>query len=119
MNEETGDFGIEIFRAGKWVLTEECLYWDEKGKYPYPIVKERLLEKRPDNLLDKYDWPLHLIEKTWQTDEDIYNFNTVFFYALDYFQDLKAEKNNGCIWKTLNEQGKILQAKKTGYNYLK
>lgn len=117
MNAEIGDFGKEIFRAGNWILTDECIYWDKKEDYPYPIIKERYWELRPDNNLDKFDWPLHLVEKTWLTVENIYQFNIVFFYALDFFQTLKPINNKGCIWKTLAEQHNILEEKKRDFNF--
>lgn len=117
MNEDINDFGSEIFRAGNWVLTEECIHWDSKKHYPYPILKERLWELRPDSDLDKFDWPLHIVDKSWQTNEDIFHFNTVFFFAVDYFKSEKPSSNTGSIWKTLEMQRRILELKKKSMKF--
>lgn len=114
MNEENGDYGKEIFRVGKCVLTDECIYIDLNNRPPYVIIKERIWELRPDDKKDKFDWPLHLVEKTWLTIDDIYHFNTVFLYALDYFQDITPIEPS-FIWKTLEEQKYLVEDRKTDY----
>ena len=110
MEEKAEDLGIEIFRCGKWVLTDECIYWDG-GEYPYPMYKERLWETRPDNENDKFDWPIHLIDKSWLKKQDIIDFNTVFFFAVDYFVSSKPENTKASIYKTLSLQRKFLESK--------
>ena len=109
MNAENGDFGKEIYRAGNWVLTEECIYCDD-GSFPYPIIKKRLWAMRND-IEDVFHWPLHIVDKRW-SEQDIYDFNNVFFYALDYFRDIKTQKSSGSIWRTLSNQKRFLESKK-------
>ncbi len=64
MNEQN-EMGDEIIRFGNWVVTEEGIFWDGDVPRSYFIAKERLWEVRPDEEKNKWDWLVHLTEKTW------------------------------------------------------
>lgn len=69
------------FLIGNWLVTDEGIEWLEDDREGYFIDKERLLESRGD----KYDWLVHMPQKTWLTREDIYALNTAYIYAMEKF----------------------------------
>lgn len=103
---KSSEYGKEIIRFGHWIVTSEGIVY-EKRKPPYFIAKNRLWETRPDGKDDKWDWLIHLTEKTWLGEKALYELNTAFFFAQDYFKDLKP---SGCedisTWKTIKVQMK-------------
>ena len=51
----------------------------------YYIEKESLMHLGTGDRRNMYDFLVHLTEKTWLTDEDLYSLNTAFVYAMEYF----------------------------------
>ncbi len=88
------EHGVEVIRFGNWVVTTEGMAWGGPEGPPYFIAKNRLWETRPgpDNV---WDWLIHLTEKTWLSDGDIYQLNTAFFFAQDYHAGAKPEGAGG------------------------
>lgn len=116
MEDETFDFGKELFKAGKCILTTEFIYFEHHDEYTISV--DRLWEARLDGENNKYDWLLHMPEKMWLTEEDIYALNTVFFYAIDLSAD-KPENKKLSIVKTLEEQRKVLIEKQNNFKFTK
>lgn len=111
MAEQVDDYGKEIFRAGNWILTNVCIY--KKNTIYNQINIERLWEFETDNDECIYFWPKHLVLKNWAV-EDIFHFNTVFFYALDFFKEKKPSNAKPVIiWKTLLIQKNELEFRET------
>jgi hypothetical protein len=72
---------------------------------PYFIKKRRLWEVRPDKTMNKWDWLVHLTEKTWIKELELYQLNTAFFFAQDYFKNLRPKGlEKLSTWKTLEKQ---------------
>ena len=95
-------FGKEVIRFGKWIVTEEGILYERPE---YFIEKANLWKVWMDKSKDKWDWLIHLTEKTWLEQLDLYQLNTAFFFAVDYF---KALKPSNCpelsVWRTLQFQ---------------
>lgn len=84
-DNEGNEIGEEVIRFGYWIVTAEGIYWSKGVGHDYFLPKGDLNSPRPDNDKDKYDLLLQLAEKTWMTELDLYQLNTAYFYALDYF----------------------------------
>jgi len=98
---------MTLCKIGNWLITEEGIKWVGQPKVDYTIPKDRLLELRLGSKI--YDWLVHLAEKTWVTEADIYTLNTAFIYAIDYFGlDFKTAS----YVETIKEQQKEIEEKK-------
>lgn len=84
---------MEIAKFGRIVITGEGIEIHYNVREPYFIAAGRLWEYQERGRSNEYlwDWPIHLIEKTWFTREDMLNFNTAFFFARDYFKEQKPK----------------------------
>lgn len=96
------------FKIGNWLITEEGIKWDGQPNVEYLITKLRLIELGSGERSKMYDWLVHIPEKTWTTEADIYALNSAFIYAIDYFGlDFKT----GSFVSTLIEQQKKIRDK--------
>jgi hypothetical protein len=115
--EDEKEYGKRIINFGKWIVTTKGILWKPKVN-AYFIDCDRLWEARPDKQRDKFDWPLHLVEKTWLTESDIYQLNTAFSFALDYFKELLPDGDSKLsLWKTFKEQQFLLKVKREDFKY--
>ncbi|MBU1318581.1 MAG: hypothetical protein KKG33_10450 [candidate division Zixibacteria bacterium] len=73
---------VQVF--GSWIVTEEGLVYGGSPHVEYFIEASRLWEVRPRTR--QWDWLLHMDEKAWMSDADVYCLNTAFFFALDFFR---------------------------------
>ncbi len=80
----------EILNIGNWTLTSDLLFYKNNE---YEISVGSLAESYGDGTI--YNWPEHLSKKTWMTELDIYQFNTILLFALDHF-DIPLDQ---CSWK--------------------
>lgn len=96
------------FKIGNWLIIEDGIKWDGQLEVDYLIPKDRLLELGGGKRSNMYDWLLHIPEKTWVTEADIYALNTAFIYAIDYFDlDFKTAS----FYSSLIEQQKEISEK--------
>ena len=64
-------------RVGNWEINHKVVSWCKGDDVEYLIEIERMLESGPGDRNDKYDWMLHIIGKSWISEEDIFALNTV------------------------------------------
>jgi len=113
-NEE---FGQEITKFGDCTITTEGIkiFIAENIVDPnYFIPKERLWET--SKIEDKgrefrvWEWLLHMAEKTWLEESKLYQLNTAFFFAKDYFKDLRPKTiKTASDYMTLKIQSKVFE----------
>ncbi len=73
---------MQWFKLGHWLVDDDGIEWRPTG---FHIDKNDLNRCGPYSD-DTYYWLIHLAEKIWLTDTDIYMFNTVFICALEHFK---------------------------------
>jgi len=111
MDEQVGDYGEEIFRVGNWILTDKHLCFKDNRPLK-PIARERIWAVQKNQDIYIYSLPIELVSKSWQTNEDIFQFNTLFYFALDYFKEQKPNNSKSAsIWGTLLVQKNELEFK--------
>lgn len=70
-------------KIGNWEVTSEGIVWRGEGRYP-TITVDRLTESGPPGeRATMYDWLVHMAEKSWLTEKDIYALNTALIYAIE------------------------------------
>lgn len=97
-----------IIEFGVWKVTE---YGIEHSKYTYPIAKERLWETTDRYDEELWDWLIHMVEKTWLSDDDLKDLVIAFAFAQDYFIDHKPphEGDNVSMAQTLYIQQQMIE----------
>ena len=96
------------FKIGNWLITGDGIKWDGQPNVDYLITKEKLVELGTGERSKMYNWLVHMAEKTWATEADIYALNSAFIYAIEYFElDFKT----GSFVSTLIEQQKEISSK--------
>ena len=116
MDEQVGNYGEEIFRVRNWVLTDKYLYFKDMRPLN-EIDRERIWEVQKNQDTNIYSLPIELVSKSWQTEEDIFQFNTLFYFALDYFKGQKPHyAKSASIWVTLLVQKNELEFRKEKFN---
>ncbi len=84
-----GDFVKNIGMTliyGCWKLDDEGIEHIGENGYGYFISKDRLDSKGYHNKEENvYNWLIHLLEKLWLSNNDIFDFNHIFLIALGYF----------------------------------
>lgn len=98
------EYGKEVIRFGNWVVTSLGMYFDMPNNN-YFINKNRLSEMGFDNRKEHWDWLVHLADKRWINELDLYQLNTAFFFAHSYFNCPYPEGVS--TWKTLKEQKRL------------
>src|SRR5581483_6285047 len=99
------------YKIGNWLINADGIRWDGIPKVDYLITQQRLLELGPPpERANMYDWLVHLPEKTWLTEADVYTLNTAFIYALAHFG---LNFNTGSFVETLIEQQRQLEIKRS------
>lgn len=96
-------------KFGNWLITEEGINWDGPTGRPYLIPKDRLTESGSGDRSKMYDWLVHLVEKTWITENDVYALNTAFIFAVEHFG--VGFSSNLSLVATLAEQQKEIKRK--------
>lgn len=99
---------METFKIGNWLVTVDGIEWCGERK-EYFIEKDRLLENGDGERKNMYDWLVHLPSRGWLTDADIYEFNSVFIFAMEYF---KLDFNTLSFVETLIEQQNELKLRR-------
>ena len=74
---------MPVQRIGNWEVTEEGITWVGRPKKDYTIPTNRLTEAGEGARAKMYDWLVHMTEKGWLTEKDIYALNTALIYALE------------------------------------
>ncbi|MEI6948476.1 hypothetical protein V9K67_14880 [Paraflavisolibacter sp. H34] len=68
---------------GNWTITEEGIAWKGKGFSRFEIPREGLNKIRQDeNGANWYEWILLATEEDWLTQNDLYDLNYAFVYAI-------------------------------------
>jgi len=93
-------------KIGNWLITPNAIVWNGIPNMDYEIERSRLLELGLGERDQMYDWLIHLTEKSWITNQDIYTLNTAFIYAIESWG---LNFNDGSWVKTLTEQQKHLR----------
>jgi hypothetical protein len=99
-----------LFKCGDWFVDNRGIVLSKDGDEEFYNINTHDLW----NLIeDMWAWPITIVEKLWITDMEIYQFNTVFFYAIYYFSD-QQPKNfpEISVFKTLKAQQKLIAKKK-------
>lgn len=91
---------MEAFKIGNWLVTVDGIEWTGEER-EYFIEKDRLLENGDGERNNMYDWLIHLCSKGWLTDGDIYELNSAFIYAMEFF---KLDFSTRSFVETLIEQ---------------
>lgn len=97
------------FKIGNWLINNDGIQWDGQPAMDYKISKNTLNDIGGGDRANKYDWLVHLPEKTWLTEMDIYALNTALVYALEYFEVGFSPKIS--FVKTFIEQQRIIADK--------
>jgi hypothetical protein len=97
---------MENFKIGNWLVDSKGIIWDGPRKADYDIPKSGLSLTYEG----VYHWPIQIAQKTWLNREDVYTFNTAFFYALEAFE-IPFPKEHLLV-NTFKNQDLILKDKK-------
>ena len=97
-----------------WALDKEgitCVWKKESDSYF--IRNIRFWETRPDWKWNKYDWPLHLTQKTWLKLNDIEDFIKILQFWQNHFENLKPEWKEKLSWdETIKATYELIESKK-------
>jgi hypothetical protein len=96
-------------RIGNWEITKEGISWKGQPDVKYSIPTERLTECGPGERANMYDWLVHLPEKTWLTETDVYSLNTALIYAIELSG--RGFPSNLSFVETFKEQQKLLRTR--------
>lgn len=96
-------------KIGNWLITADGIEWTGERYNGYFISKDRLLQE-PIAEKGTYDWLLHLAQKNWLTETDIYALNTALMYALEYF-GMGSKRSKISFVKTIDEQQRLMHIK--------
>lgn len=69
---------------GNWKVSQDGITWSGKGNDAFVIPIDLLNAKKTKNNEGDYlyDWILEVTEKDWLSDDDLYDFNYAFVYAI-------------------------------------
>lgn len=76
---------MDELKIGNWLITGEGIRWAGTAKIDYIIPRDRILEAGTGDRSNMYDWLVHMVDKTWLTEEDIYTLNTAFVFAIAHY----------------------------------
>lgn len=95
-----------IKRFGSWNVTDNGIEWAGTPPVEYVIDHNRLTETAEWGGVKIYDWPVHMVQKTWLKREDINNLTEALRFAGNHFNaEFSAD-----IWEaTLQLQESELQ----------
>jgi hypothetical protein len=95
-------------RFGYWTVSDEGIEFNNvPNENPYEILKSTLWHTRSryDGGVYVWDWPFHLMDKTWLTINDLADFNAALHFAQEHFKNLKPNNIKDALWKdTVEEQ---------------
>jgi hypothetical protein len=95
-------------KFGNWLVTTDGIEWNGTPKIEYLIDGDRLAETADIGGVTVYDWPFHMVNKTWLSREDIQDLNEAFQFACKQFNVVLSDS----IWEdTLKIQAKDLRTK--------
>lgn len=97
-----------IKEFGYWTVSDEGIEFNNmpNGDH-YEILISALwhTHSRYDGGIYVWEWPFHLMDKTWLTIHDLADFNAALHFAQEYFKNLKPNNVKGASWKdTVEEQ---------------
>ena len=72
---------------GSWTITENSISWKGQGTERFEIPARSLTATRQGNSgeFQLYDWIVLATEKEWLTENDLYDLNFAFVYAVAKF----------------------------------
>ncbi len=101
---------MENMKIGNWEVSDKGINWiGTKTNAMGTITLASLKDGGNAERTEMYDWLIHLCEKSWITDEDIYALNTAFIYAIEKYKLGFSDKLS--FVKTFTEQQRQLQQK--------
>lgn len=96
-----------IKRFGSWNVTDNGIEWAGTPAVEYVIHHTRLTEMVERGGVIIYDWPVHMVEKTWLKREDINDLTDALRFAGNHF----GQAFSPDIWKdTLELQASELRS---------
>jgi len=96
---------MEIFKSGNWTLTKNGIQW---GGPPDFLIPQSSIGQPGSGYRKKmYDTLVQMTEKTWLTKDDIGNLNTIYIFALEYY-NIGFSKDISFV-ETFQEQKKLLE----------
>ena len=71
-----------------WVVTENSITWNGKGLQRFEIPANKLNSIRQSNTTDNglYEWILLATDEDWLTENDLFDLNFAFVYAVAKFR---------------------------------
>ena len=96
-----------IKKFGSWNVTHKGIEWAGTPAVDYEIHHTRLTETAKWGDVTIYDWPVHMVQKTWLTRGDINDLTSALIFAANHFGKVFSPP----IWKdTLDLQATELQS---------
>lgn len=88
---------------GNWLVTQNSIEWNGKGFNRFVIPGDKLTETREDKADNSvfYNWILLATAEDWLTQNDLYDLNYAFVYAIAKFN---LDFNYDIFDDTLGEQ---------------
>ena len=87
---------------GNWIIAGESIEWNQNGLNRFVIPKDSITAIRYDKKGSFfYDWILKATEEDWLTQDDLYDLNFAFVYAVAKWE---LEFNYQTFDATLEEQ---------------
>lgn len=93
---------------GVFEIDEEGICINLPNKLNYKILKKCLAEVQQYRGRLVWHWPLMMTTKPWLSEQDIMEFNTAFFFALDYFSEDYQDLPAVSMYRTLMIQKKLI-----------
>jgi hypothetical protein len=93
---------------GSWKVTNKGIEWAGTPPVEYVIDKDRLGETAVWGGTKIYDWPVHMVQKTWLQRKDINDLTQALRFAAEHFGVPLSDD----IWEaSLQKQEAELQAR--------
>ena len=101
------DYVVIVYMVfGNWKLSDETISWNGRGLYRFVIPGYELNKIREVKEVKHYDWILLATAEDWLTQNDLYDFNYAFVYAIAKFN---LEFDYDIFDNTLAEQYELFE----------
>lgn len=88
-----------IKKFGSWNVTDDGIEWAGTPPVEYVISRNRLTETAEWGSVTIYDWPVHMVQKTWLKRDDIKDLTEALRFAGEHFNEVFSAD----IWKATLE----------------
>ncbi len=104
---------MELIKFGNWSVSPYGVEWQGRPDIQLTIPLQSLVQTGINKKSILFHWPVEAAIDTRFSDEDIYTFNTAFFYAIDLFRTEIDVPNYVLLAETLKAQQDIMAIRKT------